>query len=379
MKVGLISIHSAHNYGSVLQAYALQEFLKKELGDVEIIDYRPEYFEKMYKIFSFKIYKDFHGFFNKMLHLGWRILNLQARLRKKHKFDDFIRNNYIMTSKRYSKCEELKELGLKYDVVFVGSDQVWNTGITEGFDGAYYLNFVSSNTVKASYAASIARSEIEKRYLNDYKQAVNAFDAISVREESGRKILKKILSKKISVNIDPTFLIDKKDWDNILQESSLNLSQEPYIFTYVLQENKELVKVVNAISENMGMRVVSIAKKKRYKNETVISDAGPEDFLYLIKNSTFVVTNSFHGAAFSAIYRKPCCVIPHLETGSRMVDLYNRLGLSKRILYRADNLRLAELLDTSDYSNLTTILEDEYNKSHSFVRDVLKKVEKRAR
>ena len=167
MKIGLVSIHAAHNYGSVLQAYALQEKLKEYSKKVEIINYRPNYFECQYKLCSVKVYKRYKGIKSKILHLGWRILKIKQRYIKYKKFEDFISSNYNLT-KRYRTYNELNKEKFDHDVFFCGSDQIWNTDITEGFDKTYYLGFVDSNQIKASYAASLGRKTVDSKYKNEY-------------------------------------------------------------------------------------------------------------------------------------------------------------------------------------------------------------------
>ncbi len=371
MKIGLVSIHSAHNYGSVLQAYALQETLKKYSDNVEIINYRPKYFDMMYDLFSFSVYQKYHGFVNKILHFIWRIIKLPQRVRKYEKFEKFIRNRYDLTSKRFAKYEDLEKVNFDYDAVFVGSDQVWNTDITEGFDKTFYLAFVSDGVKKISYAASVARNSLDNRFISDYKKYLNRFDDVSVREKTSKDLLTNLVAKKVKVVIDPTLLVRREKWNELSKQSKINVEGKKYIFTYILQDNDELNKIVNAISEKTGMQIISIGKRRRFKHEKVCSDAGPEDFLHLIKNASFVITNSFHGSVFSVIFEKPVCVIPHLNTGNRMIDLYKKIGLSSRLVETIDSLNIESILTCPDYVAVKIKLEKEINKSLDFIKSAL--------
>ena len=290
MKIGLVSIHAAHNYGSVLQAYALQEKLKEYSKKVEIINYRPNYFECQYKLCSVKVYKRYKGIKSKILHLGWRILKIKQRYIKYKKFEDFISSNYNLT-KRYRTYNELNKEKFDHDVFFCGSDQIWNTDITEGFDKTYYLGFVDSNQIKASYAASLGRKTVDSKYKNEYIEYLNRLDYISLRESSAQSEIAKFTDKPISISIDPTLLMNKTFWAKSANKSKIEIPY-PYIFVYILEENDEFVKMVNSISEYMGIKVVSVSKKKRFKNESIIIDAGPYDFLKLFKDAELVITNS---------------------------------------------------------------------------------------
>ena len=369
MKIGILSIHSAHNYGSVLQAYALQEELKKFSDNVQIINYRPKYFEEKYKMFSISIYSNYKGFLNKLIHLSWRTLKIKSRYIKYKKFEEYIKNRYNLT-KKYSTYEELKKEKFDYDIVFCGSDQIWNTDITEGFDKSYYLGFCDDNVKKASYAASVGRKDINSKYEEEYKKYISRLNYIALREESSKDIIQKYTNKPITITIDPTLLHDKSKWNEIANESKLKITDK-YILVYILEENEEFVKIVNAISKKLNLRVISLSKKKRFKNETIFSNAGPEDFVNLFKNADFVITNSFHGTVFSLIYEKKNCIIPHKKTSARMCDLMKKVGLEDRIIRNYSELNLLEINKNIDYDLVNQKIEKERKKAEEYIRNVL--------
>ncbi len=370
MNIGIVSIHSAHNYGSVLQAYALQEVLKKYSSKVDMINYRPHYLNCQYNLFSIRVYKRYKGFFNKILHFGWRIIMLPRRIEKYYKFEHFILNNMNLT-KKYKSYEQLCNENFNYDLVVVGSDQVWNTDITEGFDKTYYLGFLNNNIKKASYAASIGKSSLDKQYESLYKKYINQLDCISLRERSNVKTLKFITEKNIHVSLDPTLLLEKKKWIEISNKSNLKIDNEKYIFVYILQENIEFVKIVNELSKKLNLKVYSISKKKRFNNEKIFPNAGPEDFLKLCNNSEFVVTNSFHGTVFSLIFEKRNCIIPHLHTGSRMIDLMNLVGLKNRIVENYKNLDVKNILKNINYNTVNQKLNTYRIESLKYIEGVI--------
>lgn len=369
MKVGIISIHSAHNYGSVLQAYALQEELKKFNDDVKIINYRPNYFDTQYKMFSIKVYKRYKGIINKILHLGWRILKFKSRYIKYKKFESYMKDRYDLT-KKYKTYRELEKANFDFDVIFCGSDQIWNTDITEGFDKSFYLGFADERTVKASYAASVGRKTIDLKYEDEYKKYIGRMDFIALREEESKNIIQKYTTKPITITVDPTLLIAKEEWDEISNKSKMNI-QDKYILVYILEENQEFVKIVNAISEFLGIGVISLSKKIRFNNETIYPEAGPEDFVRLFKNAEFVITNSFHGTVFSLIYEKKNCIIPHKKTGARMCNLMKKAGLEERIIANYDDLNLEEINKDIDYNKVKENLNIEREVAENYIRNVL--------
>ncbi len=370
MRIKLVSIHSAHNYGSVLQAYALQEKLKQYSEEVEIIDYRPNYFETQYKMFSLRVYKRYKGIFNKILHLGWRTLKWKKRYTKYKKFEDFMKENYHLTQK-YTTFQQLVDNPPEADIFFTGSDQLWNTDITEGFDKTYYLEFVGNDKIKASYAASLGRNKIDLQYQKEYEEALQKLDYIAVREQEAQLELQTYANKKIWVTIDPTLLHEKQMWDKLVQKSKVKL-KEKYIFVYILEENEEFVKIVNEISKYLDLKVVSISKKKRFEREEIYAEAGPEDFIYLFQNAEFVITNSFHGTVFSLIFEKRNCIIPHLKTGARMCNLMKKIGLEQRIITKLEDLDLVKITQEIDYVTVKKLLEKERKNAENYIETVLK-------
>ncbi len=369
MKIGIISIHSAHNYGSVLQAYALQEEIKKFNEDVKIINYRPNYFDTQYKMFSIKVYKRYKGIINKILHLGWRILKIRSRYIKYRKFENYIKNRYNLT-KKYRTYKELEKANFDFDIIFCGSDQIWNTDITEGFDKSFYLGFADKKTIKASYAASVGREKIDLKYEEEYKKYIGRLDFIALREEESKNIIQEYTEKPITITIDPTLLIEKEKWNEIASKSKMDI-KDKYILVYILEENEEFVKIVNAISEFLGIRVISPSKKIRFNNETIYPEVGPEDFVKLFKNAEFVITNSFHGTVFSLIYEKKNCIIPHKKTGARMCNLMKKAGLEDRIIANYNDLNLKKINKDIEYDRVKENLDAERKIAEDYIRNVL--------
>ena len=369
MRIGIVSIHSAHNYGSVLQAYALQEELKKFSNDVEIINYRPNYLEKQYKMFSIGVYSRYKGILNKIIHFGWRTFMIKSRYIKYIKFENFIKTRYILT-KKYTEYEQLENTKFNYDVIFCGSDQIWNTDITEGFDKTFYLGFAGDNIIKASYAASVGRKKIDEKYKDEYKKYISRLNYIALREETSKEVIQKYTDKPISITIDPTLLHSKEMWNEVAIKSNINIPYK-YILVYILEENSEFVKIVNAISEYLNLKVVSPSKKKRFNNETILIDVGPEDFVNLFKNAEFVITNSFHGTVFSLIYEKRNCIIPHKTTGARMCDLMKKVGLEDRVIKKYNDLNLEEISKPINYKLVKSKIQEEKEKAEEYIRKVL--------
>ena len=280
MKIGILTFHFARNYGAVLQCYALQESLREACGDTVVIDYRPHTVASNYKIF------DVHRFWgrtpSKFLHkTRHEIEVLPTRRRRFHAFEKFL-EDHISLSGDISGCER----------VIVGSDQVWNTRITKGFDPLYWGNRIEAPVF--SYAASVGNAE-EK----DLHQAVELlkknFRAISLREASD------IIPGR--TDVDPCFLPDISLWNALADESLLDTS-EPYVLLYIVKPSSEAHSYAESEARTRGLRLLILSAKIEMVNSPEVAAASPADFVKLVRDASLVVTTSFHGTAFSIIFGK---------------------------------------------------------------------------
>lgn len=336
---GIITLHCTDNFGAVLQCYALQECIKKELDiNVEIIDYNPKVLRSKFNVMldwsEFKERCKTRGlkktFTNDILK---RLKTYKERKRKKIKFN-FFRKEYLNLSKnRYDMIRA--ENAPIYDYYITGSDQVWNPNITEGFDETFFLKFARNESVKISYAASIAE-KIEEEHYNKYKKLLKEFDYISVRENQHKEVISKLTTKEVFVTLDPTLLLEKADWLKLVSNS--NLIEDEYILLYCLEKNDDAIRVANKLSEEYKIPVVHyyfgmLRNKIKYDRKCFYFE-GPNDFLWYIKNAKFVVTSSFHGTVFSVMFNKnfytTLCV---RDNGTRVKSFLNLIGLEDRIVY----------------------------------------------
>lgn len=372
MKIGIISIHSAHNFGSVLQAYALQEKIKKLGNKVQIINYRPNYIDAEYKLFSIEYYKKHKGIKNKILRLIFRILTIKSRIKKYQKFENFIKEN-MDTTKVFSSYKELINYNFDFDVVICGSDQIWNTKITKGIDKTYFLDFINKNILKVAYAPSIGNNKIDKKYIKEFKNKINSFDFLSVREKSTSDFLKKYTNKKINSVLDPTLLLEKKEWDRFIKKSSIKLPNK-YVLVYMLEYNNKFKDIVLKISNYLNITVISINKRKYFNKEKLFSNIGPEDFLKLFKNAEMIITNSFHGTAFSIIFEKRICIIPNENSGMRLIDLSNKLGFEKNVITNEKELILPKITKEPNYKKINDNIKKQKEISEKFINDVMSSI-----
>lgn len=374
MKAGIITYHNAINYGAALQALALQESICEIGVEAEIINYTPKDVFANYKPLSFRklyIYSKnslllaLRTFVSDLIYFGL--------IKKKNTaFDKFGNKYFKYSGKAHLNLETLKEALPEYDVCFAGSDQIWNPDITYGFDSAYFLNFGKENMIRASYAASIGRDSFSKNEQDELSRYLKGFDFISTREKTACDVISDLTDKPVSVDLDPTLLIPAEKWTEIL---SIDNNKGGYIFVYTLYPNPELDTFVEKLSKLKDLQVITVNRRKIYSAEKEsFPNADPEKFVELIANADYVVTNSFHGTAFSVNFSKNFITFMGNRRNSRMTDLLGTLGISERVVAEYSD----ELLDMPDidYISVQNILAAEREKSKSYIKSVLERAEK---
>ncbi len=352
MKIGIITYHFARNYGAVLQAYALQEYLKQKGNNITIINYVDDNQKNNNSVFRSK---------NGIKSVIYNIILfpiLIDRIRKVKKFQNFI-DNYLNCSPRLKTIEELKNYIDKneFDYIISGSDQVWNPNIMD-FSEAFLLP-INTKSKKATYAASIGNAKVED--LIKYKEYINDFKYIALREKESVKIISSLTNKDIAVVNDPVALFNKMEWEKLCYNE--NLRKDKYLLCYFLHKkylNKEY-KIAKKIAKDKKLKLIMInsnfSLKSFYWN--CMRDVGPIDFLTLFKNAEYICTDSFHGTMFSLIYEKNFNVFTSNKEkqDSRRENILKNAGMMCRLVYMENG---TDKLDTSviDYKNIS---EEFYN------------------
>lgn len=301
-KIGILTFSFADNYGAVLQCFALKKYIEKNNGSiVRVIKYMPR----------------------DMVPIRLRIRKLLMRNEQQQKFDEF-RKNYFDYKKNDS-----------FDVVIVGSDQVWNPEIIS-FNPAWIDPDISTKKLIA-YGASVGKRILSKEELSFFEDNIlglKKYSAIGMRENDGKKMLDE-LGINASVVCDPTFLLmdDIEEYNMLSKKSKMKISNK-FILVYVLEKSDSIDKAIMEVKGNTHLDVVSIHPMncKYAMNDLFIENAGPEDFLWLVKNCELVITNSFHGLAFSMIYGKKTITVNHSSKSSRQKQLLEMLGEDVKII-----------------------------------------------
>ncbi|EIP97608.1 Polysaccharide pyruvyl transferase [Opitutaceae bacterium TAV1] len=302
MKIGIITFHGAHNYGALLQAFALQEYIRYRNHQVEIIDYTPEYLTKKYASFNWRPLSGL-AIYPKMKRLAGNILRLLSipfiEMRRKG-FLGFMRNRLTLSSK---KVRDVFSIPATYDAIIFGSDQIWNLEITHGFDPVYWGDIsIRSDSLKIAYGASAGANIQEIIDSPECCRALRNFTAISVRESYIAEKLKRIVDQHITTVLDPTFLVDKDVWDKIEKKPT---KRRKYVLLYLVSESAYARKLAKKISRQLSVPVVELTTERRIlPRKGRYYFATPEEFLGWFSDATCIITTSFHGTAFSIINRK---------------------------------------------------------------------------
>lgn len=345
MKIKIITFHYAHNYGAVLQAYALRTYLRNKGHKVSIANYVNKKDIQKYsgKLTYPHTLKDFR-------HLrAWSVLvkdNLDTLYSQKQwkmqckSFEHFI-NNIILEND--TKVISLDDLATQDVECFIaGSDQIWNTSITGGTDKAYFLNF-PTKAKKVFYGASNGSTSIPDKIQSYVISTLSEIDNISCREETLAISLSKLLNKKVDTVVDPTLLLNRNDYERLITDNSRN--SKKFIFAYFISESDELMKVAEYIARILGVTLIELHyyARRDLKGHHQRADMGPEEFLWHIKNAEFIITNSFHGLVFSIIFQKQFYGIYHKD--ARKDGLLSKLGLEHRKVHTISQVDLNDRID----------------------------------
>lgn len=334
--IGIITIHKIHNYGSVLQAYALQHICESLGYKVEIIDYSfPNSFHQNNRYYA-------HCDTQPNEPQWIKVLFARALIRQHRGINKFIDRFLHLSSRRYANPDELAANAPLYDVYLTGSDQVWSPRHCNG-DPSFLLHFAPDGKKRVSYAASIGTGIIPNELRPLYRELLSKYDYISVREDSGRGIIKDLIGCNPQVVLDPTLLLDKEQWNSIAAPRRLVKSK--YILCYFLNYSFNAFPYVDSmavdIQRKTGYKIVRVARPPHHlflNNTEYRIGASPEEFLALIRDAEIVLTTSFHGTAFAVNYGKPLyTIIQDFASGdSRQVSLMRQLGLENKVLSLAD-------------------------------------------
>jgi len=357
MKISVITLHRVFNFGSVLQAYATQMLFEKLGHETEIIDYIPKSWQTKNLLFGgFK-----KASLKKKFYMIFRAFSV---LLKQKTIWGFLKRNVKLT-KKYLSYDELCKNPPQADVYCTGSDQIWNSTYCKG-DPSFYLQFGKPETKRIAYAASFGKTELDGDESETVKKYLSQYASLTLREDSAVKIVEKLGFEGTNV-IDPTLQIEASHWRSVM---SKRLIKEKYLILMLLyNEDNGATELARRIADEKGLKLVKISWEfsKPPLVDKLMTHRTPEDFLSLFNHAEFVVTNSFHGLAFSINLNKQFVVVKRNEFNSRIESLLRLTSLEDRLV--DSDFDMGVIDKKIDYARVNDVLEKERKRTYDYFKE----------
>lgn len=363
MKIGILTFPNSKSFGAALQMFALYNVVKNMGNDVEIINYFNAYMKANKHFSTTKSVSRIKSVLRNKLSC---ILHYRQHIAFK-RFENYMAKYPIVFT---SKKEDLVRIGKRYNAIICGSDQVWNPDIT-GYDLSYLLDFCGDETERISYAPSFGVETLSDEYSINVRNELEKFSYLSIREKEGQELIKKLSGLDSELVLDPTMLMDASEWKKF--ETPHPKVNGEYIFYYTIRSSETLWNKCLKLAEKTNLKIIrvgyNIISKNFNKTDEFdwVCDIGPDEWLNLIHNASYVVTNSFHGTAFAINYRKNFFVEFSSLTNSRLNNIVNLFGLEKQILSAEDK----DFSLVTDYSKTAMVLPIMREKSILFLKKAL--------
>lgn len=352
-KAGILTYHRASNYGALLQAYALQSAIEKMGCDVEIIDYRCDGVENAHNPVKHILKFGLKGIY----HAPYKLL--------KYIVCDSFRKHRLHLSEE-AECKTIAKVENKYSILIAGSDQLWNDRLSEKDKQFFMPN--ERPLKKYTYAISIGDFydlQFLKDMLSDYGSNISE---ISLREKTDQEIITSIINKNCRVDVDPTFLLTKDDWDQISIKPKV---EKKYVLIYIVPKPDHLIVKAEKYAKENGYEIVYLNNKSaKQRNLQKNRYSSPEEFLGWLNSAECIFTNSFHGTALSIIMEKPFFVETEYRghTNKRIINLLNDSGLEDRMIGKENDDRF---LTDIDWEKTKMNLNININRSKKYLENIL--------
>lgn len=361
MKICTATYHHEHNYGAMLQAYALQQCLLSIGYENEIIDY-VEHTPKLFKNVRISFRKQ---------NLSAILYNIKVLLRYKKfklgfsRFEEFYQHKMKKT-KAYYQYKDLKDIGCECDLLLAGSDQLWNFKNRLGINEFFTFSF-NDTAKKATYAISMGgyhafSNEIKKKF----DESLEKFSCISAREADVITYLNEAhIDVKTKIHIDPVFLLDKQHWSKLADECKAAYNFGEYIVCYELIPNPVMNIILEKLKSKFGYKVVIVAPNaySKLSGDYIVNDAGPMELLKIIRDAKYVVSTSFHGIAFSIIFNKPFYAVLSNHAPGRIKNLLQIFGFENKGISDLED----ELDSDYDYSKVDMLIKQQQKESIKYL------------
>lgn len=363
-RIGILTYHRVCNFGSLLQTYALQRYLQMKGENVEVIDYYPERLRMKRTLFHVNP-KWKTPWIKMVAHLVPAVV---SRLLGYRMMNAFLKKYVRMTKSCYKDDVELAQDLPKYDIYMNGSDQVWNVETADDVvDKVFFMAFLGKDNVKTAYAGSFGKDDFSAEQLSEIGKYLGEYKSISVREKSGLRVLEKAGITNGQWVLDPTFLLTPVDWKKIA--APMNLPKK-YLLVYNLNRNPRINALAQEIGKKRNLKIVNFAHTFSfiYGAKNVIYPT-PNKFVTMFANADYVVTDSFHGTAFSINFGRQFICVPAPRFNSRLESVLSLVGLEKRLLGEKNDFKIID--EVIDYSVIDPILTTERSAADGFIEKIL--------
>lgn len=365
MKIGIITWFTGPNYGTNLQAIALQYYLRSRGNEVNLINY---------EVPAVNVRKDKKSFIRKLLYQPKKYAIKFAMNRYKYQIaerDRKLRNSITtkcILTPEIKTIDELIKICNEFDLLICGSDQIWNPN---WYDKFYFADYTGITTNRISYAPSMGVNAIPDSVAVEIQHGLKQFKAISVREEKAAELLASYLIEKPQVVVDPTLLLTSEEWMDIFPEKSCE--GDNYIFAFFLNDEKAHLEATKKFAKRLNYKLILVPYKGAtyLQNVDIRANAGLEDILDLIRNAKYVITDSFHITVFSIIHRKQFYTFQRFKEDEftsqnvRVTNLLNMVDLPERLItYLSTEINM---LDDINYDGHIEKLNIEIEKSKAFL------------
>lgn len=383
-KVGLVCNYYMLNYGSLLQCYATQKAIEDMGHDVEAIQFEniPTDKAKKQLFLRLKLKQMFKP--KAVLKKLERMKNTNSnqfyndlRTIRKNRFHDFI-DEKLCLSKPYDSLEQVQGNVGNYDVIALGSDQLLCP--KDIIFGYHTLEFVPEDIKKISYAASFGLSKLPGSVVKKARRDLKRFDDFAAREVAGAGIYKELTGKEVPVVVDPTLLLESEQWKEVAGKTPI--IEGDYIFCYFIGDNSEHRKMAETLKKKTGLKIVTIRHIDDYIEadenfgDIAVNDAGPKEFINMIVNAKYVLSDSFHATIFSTMMHKQFCVFNRFAVGSkgstnsRLDSLLGKLGTEERRV--SESKEMLEIIDNQvDWNRVDNILKTWIEESKDYLKKAI--------
>lgn len=364
MKIGILTLPLRDNYGGILQAFALQKFLKDRGHEVVLID--RQFNEKPFEYFRVVLKKLF--FPNK--------IEKQREMEQVREKVSYFIDKYVSPKTEPFRSSTALNKGISkydFDAVIVGSDQVWRADYTKEMTKDYFLDFIQgSKTIRASYAASFGKDKWDENYefKDDITTLLQKFNAISVREDSGIEICKTVFNVDSAQHIDPTLLLSPTDYANLVKNEDEPVRKENLLI-YMLDINKDKQLVIDTIAKQIDGKPFSINKPIVDQTASLEQKIYPTvtNWLKGFSDAKYVITDSFHGTIFSLLYNKPFIVYGNQSRGlTRFYSILKKVKLENRVILQNADLKSEIINQEIDWDYVNEIFKKEKIKTDSYFK-----------